>query len=151
LTNIGSGHIEGLPVELRTVYVQHDDHSEDNGVPLVEEIAQGKDMIEAGVGREEIEKALRDIFFTEEMLVAPRSALSGGWKMKVLIIRAMLARADVLLLDEVSQCRNSSMLIFAMNNTVETLCCFYVLLHVILILLLCAPTLSLCILPFHNV
>jgi len=27
--------------------------------------------------------------------------LSGGWKMKLLIIRAMLSRADVLLLDEV--------------------------------------------------
>ena len=27
--------------------------------------------------------------------------MSGGWKMKVLILRAMLSRADILLLDEV--------------------------------------------------
>ena len=30
-----------------------------------------------------------------------RNALSGGWKMKLAIIRAMLAKADILLLDEV--------------------------------------------------
>lgn len=39
--------------------------------------------------------------FTEEMLSMPRSSLSGGWKMKLLIIRAMLSKPDILLLDEV--------------------------------------------------
>jgi hypothetical protein len=31
LTNIASGNIEGLPQELRTVYVLHDDPADDNG------------------------------------------------------------------------------------------------------------------------
>lgn len=48
--------------------------------------------------------ALKQIHFTDEMLQSPRSMLSGGWKMKLLIIKAMLARADVLLLDEVFLC-----------------------------------------------
>jgi hypothetical protein len=38
LTNIGSGNIEGMPPHLRMVYVQHDDASEDFGVPLIDEI-----------------------------------------------------------------------------------------------------------------
>ena len=48
--------------------------------------------------------ALKQIHFKDEMLQSPRSMLSGGWKMKLLIIKAMLARADVLLLDEVFLC-----------------------------------------------
>jgi len=50
---------------------------------------------------EDAAAALTHIGFTENMLTSPRSMLSGGWKMKLLIIRAMLSRADVLLLDEV--------------------------------------------------
>jgi ABC transporter len=38
LTNIGSGNIEGMPPHLRMVYVQHDDASDDFGVPLIDEI-----------------------------------------------------------------------------------------------------------------
>jgi elongation factor 3 len=41
------------------------------------------------------------LFVTEEMINSPRSSLSGGWKMKLNIIRAMLSGANVLLLDEV--------------------------------------------------
>lgn len=40
LTNIGSGNIEGMPPHLRMVYVQHDDASDDFGVPLIDEIMQ---------------------------------------------------------------------------------------------------------------
>jgi len=100
LTNIGSGNIEGLPPSLRTVYVQHDDVTEDNGVSLIDELMASKQVVEAKATREEAEKALKDIHFTQTMLESPRSSLSGGWKMKLLIIRAMLAKADVLLLDE---------------------------------------------------
>jgi elongation factor 3 len=100
LTNIGNGNIEGMPSHLKMVYVQHDDRSEDHGWPLLDEIMTGKDIIQAGVSRPEVEGALREINFTDEMLSSPRSCLSGGWKMKVLIIRAMLVRADILLLDE---------------------------------------------------
>eukprot|EP01035_Chromulina_nebulosa_P018284 gene18284-23962_t len=100
LTNIGSGNIEGLPSHLKTVYVQHDDSSDDNGVPMIDEMMNGKDMIDAQVTKEEAIKSLKDINFTESMLYSPRSSMSGGWKMKLLIIRAILSRANVLLLDE---------------------------------------------------
>jgi len=113
LTNIGSGNIEGLPPHLKTVYVQHDDASDDQGVPLMDELLAGKDMLEANVTREEATAALKNINFTDEMLSSPRNNLSGGWKMKLLIIRAMLSRANVLLLDEV---RLFSPLLFFINS-----------------------------------
>ena len=100
LTNIGSGNIEGLPPHLRMIYVQHDDRSEDLGLPLLEELSSSKEMVEAKISMQECRSALKAISFTEEMLTSPRSNLSGGWKMKLLIIKAMLGKADVLLLDE---------------------------------------------------
>mgnify|MGYP005991569683 CR=1 FL=1 len=100
LTNIGTGNIEGLPTNMKTVYVQHDDASEDNGVPLIDELLAHQDLVDAKVTKAEAEGALMAIKFTPEMLTSPRSCLSGGWKMKLLIIKAMLSKADVLLLDE---------------------------------------------------
>jgi len=100
LTNIGTGNIEGLPDTIKTVYVQHDDASEDHGVALIDELLLHKDLQGASVTKEEAAAALKAIHFTDEMLTSPRSCLSGGWKMKLLIIKAMLSKADVLLLDE---------------------------------------------------
>lgn len=100
LTNLGSGNIEGLPAHLKTIYVQHDDASEDNGVALLDEMMAGKDMVDAGVTRDQASAALKAIKFTDEMLTNPRTSLSGGWKMKLLIVRAMLTEPHVLLLDE---------------------------------------------------
>jgi hypothetical protein len=63
-----TGNIEGMPPHLRMVYVQHDDASDDFGIPLIDEIMAGKDMIEANVAKEDVLKALRgktsmDIFY----------------------------------------------------------------------------------------
>ena len=101
LTNIGTGNIEGLPTNLRTVYLQHDDASEDFGVSIVDEMMKRKDMSDANVTRKEAVDSLAAIGFTNVMLDSPRSALSGGWKMKLLIVRAMLCKADIILMDEV--------------------------------------------------
>jgi len=121
LTNIGSGNIEGLPPHLKTVYVQHDDASDDNGVPLMDELLAGKDMVEVNVTREEATTALKNINFTDEMLSSPRNNLSGGWKMKLLIIRAMLSRANVLLLDEVCFFFSLSSLPYPLTNLSQSL------------------------------
>jgi ATP-binding cassette subfamily F protein 3 len=100
LTHMASGHIEGLPLHVKTTYVQHDDSSDDNGMSLIEELLVSREMMAVGVTREEAVTALKQINFTDGMLQNPRNSLSGGWKMKLLIIRAMLSKANVLLLDE---------------------------------------------------
>ncbi len=43
---------------------------------------------------------LREVGFTDELLAKGVAALSGGWKMKLALVRAMLQKADILLLDE---------------------------------------------------
>ena len=100
LTNIGNGAIEGMPPGLKMVYVQHEDRRPDNGIAMIEEMLAGPDMVEANVTREQAVETLKSVKFTDEMMQLPRTSLSGGWKMKLLIVRAMLARADILLLDE---------------------------------------------------
>jgi elongation factor 3 len=100
LTNIGSGNIEGLPPHLKMIYVQHDNQSDDNGLSIVDELLASPDLADRAVSRELVESTLREVRFTDAMLAGPRSLLSGGWKMKLLIIKALLAKADVLLLDE---------------------------------------------------
>jgi elongation factor 3 len=52
------------------------------------------------VERRAVEDALLKVGFTEEMLKNPVGSLSGGWKMKLELARAMLLNADILLLDE---------------------------------------------------
>jgi len=100
LTNIGNGHIEGLPSELKTMYVQHDEKTDETGMSLIDELLAEKALQDVKVTRDQATKALTDINFTPEMLAGQRAALSGGWKMKLLIIKAMLSNADILLLDE---------------------------------------------------
>ena len=101
LTNIGTGNIEGLPPNLKTIYVQHDDLSDDNGIPLVEEMLNSETLHNSKeISTDLIISALRELHFTDEMIFGTRSALSGGWKMKSILVRAMLAKPDVLLMDE---------------------------------------------------
>ena len=50
--------------------------------------------------RRKEEKQLDELEFTEEMQTWAIGSLSGGWKMKLALARAVLTGADMLLLDE---------------------------------------------------
>jgi elongation factor 3 len=98
MTNIGSGNIDGLPPSLRTIYVQHDDHSYVSPDLSILDELMSYPMLLSTV--EEAIATLTEIGFTADMLASSRLTLSGGWKMKLLIVRAILSKADILLLDE---------------------------------------------------
>lgn len=49
---------------------------------------------------EQVGDALSSVGFSDEMQAMPITSLSGGWKMKLALARAMLLGADILLLDE---------------------------------------------------
>lgn len=94
---IANGQVDGFPTqeECRTVYVEHDidgTHAETSVL----------DFVYAGdVGtKEAIRAKLEEFGFSDEMIAMPIASLSGGWKMKLALARAVLKNADILLLDE---------------------------------------------------
>lgn len=54
----------------------------------------------AGVDRDTIAAQLREVGFDDERQTHTVGSLSGGWKMKLELARAMLYKADLLMLDE---------------------------------------------------
>lgn len=96
---IANGQVEGFPSqeECRTVYVEHDIDGTDAETTVVDfVIADGM----VGLTKEAVENKLREFAFSEEMIRMPIASLSGGWKMKLALARAVLKNADILLLDE---------------------------------------------------
>jgi elongation factor 3 len=56
-----------------------------------------------GLNREEVLAVMASVGFTEDGKAKPNhavSTLSGGWRMKLALARAMLQKADILLMDE---------------------------------------------------
>ncbi|TDH71526.1 hypothetical protein CCR75_006485 [Bremia lactucae] len=97
MRNLATGAIEGLPESLRCVYVQHEDIVTSQG-SLLDSMCLAPEL--AHQSRENIVTTLTTIGFTTTMLEGTIEALSGGWRMKLALARAMLFNADVLLLDE---------------------------------------------------
>lgn len=97
---IANGQLEGFPTkdELKTVFVEHNLQAEEAELPVIDFIfcdAELKDL-----ERTKVAETLASVGFTDEMQAMPVGALSGGWKMKLELARAMLMNADILLLDE---------------------------------------------------
>ncbi|KAI9481038.1 MAG: P-loop containing nucleoside triphosphate hydrolase protein [Benjaminiella poitrasii] len=98
---IANEQVEGFPPrsELKTVYVEHDIDGSEADTPLVDFIL-ASDGVETK-DPEQVRKILLDYGFTEQMVTKMAiGELSGGWKMKLALARAMLMNADILLLDE---------------------------------------------------
>ncbi|CAO3613512.1 unnamed protein product [Mucor hiemalis] len=98
---IANEQVEGFPPrsELKTVYVEHDIDGSEADTPLVEFI-----LSSSGVETKdpaEVKRILLEYGFSEQMVTKMAiGELSGGWKMKLALARAMLMNADILLLDE---------------------------------------------------
>ncbi|SCW02574.1 LAFE_0F09494g1_1 [Lachancea fermentati] len=94
---IANGQVDGFPTqeECRTVYVEHDIDGTHSETSVLDFVFQGN------VGtKEAITEKLREFGFSDEMINMPIASLSGGWKMKLALARAVLKNADILLLDE---------------------------------------------------
>lgn len=102
MRSIAEGKLEGFPSkdQLKTCFVEHN-QGEDADLSILEFIA--KDPALAATGRERISEVLSEVGFTAGPQGRQQDkvgSLSGGWKMKLALARAMLMGADVLLLDE---------------------------------------------------
>ncbi|KAK1780190.1 armadillo-type protein [Copromyces sp. CBS 386.78] len=99
---INNEQVEGFPKqsEVKTVFVEHDLDSEDTEMTTIDWTM--KKLKEAGVdtSREDVEAKLSEFGFSPDMIKNDISALSGGWKMKLALCRAVFEAPDILLLDE---------------------------------------------------
>ncbi|KAK2071060.1 hypothetical protein P8C59_005513 [Phyllachora maydis] len=99
---INNEQVEGFPKqsEVKTVFVEHDLDSADTEMTTIDWTM--KKLQEAGVTstQAEVEKQLGEFGFSPEMISGQITALSGGWKMKLALCRAVFEAPDILLLDE---------------------------------------------------
>ena len=78
--------------------VEHALQGEDTSISIVNFIAADVRLADRPIT--EIAAMLLSVGFSEEKQADPVASLSGGWKMKLELARAMLIGADILLLDE---------------------------------------------------
>lgn len=97
---IANDQLEGFPppTELKTVYVEHDIDAEKQDFGVLEYTLKEPKL--EGMDPKKAEEILRSVGFDDELLNKPITGLSGGWKMKLALARAMMIGADILLLDE---------------------------------------------------
>ncbi|KAK5175722.1 [NU+] prion formation protein 1 [Saxophila tyrrhenica] len=102
MRSIANGKLEGFPPqdEVRTCFVEHN-QGEDADLTILQYCLKDPEL--QGEGEERISSVLAEVGFTagpEGRQHEKVGSLSGGWKMKLALARAMLMRADVFLLDE---------------------------------------------------
>ncbi|GAO48964.1 hypothetical protein G7K_3125-t1 [Saitoella complicata NRRL Y-17804] len=99
---IATGKLEGFPSpgKVRTCFVEHNLQGSESTSPILDFVAEDKELVKLGITKERTAAALLEAGFTPERQAAPVSSLSGGWRMKLSLARAMLMNVDVLLLDE---------------------------------------------------
>ncbi|KZS93830.1 hypothetical protein SISNIDRAFT_454274 [Sistotremastrum niveocremeum HHB9708] len=100
MRQLRDGKVEGFPGQdvLRTVMVEHSLQGEDTGKSIVDFVAA--DPALSAIPKDKIRSQLLEVGFDATRQEEPVSGLSGGWKMKLELARAMLYNADLLLLDE---------------------------------------------------
>jgi elongation factor 3 len=94
------GKVDGFPTQdvLRTIMVEHSLQGEDGSQAILPFVCKTPGLEKKT--KEQVAAALLEVGFDEERQQNPVGSLSGGWKMKLELARAMLNGADILLLDE---------------------------------------------------
>ncbi|EIW83146.1 hypothetical protein CONPUDRAFT_81207 [Coniophora puteana RWD-64-598 SS2] len=100
MRQLRDGKVENFPPqdELRCVMVEHSLQGEDGTLSVLDFVASDKAL--SHVPRQKIREQLLEVGFDDERQADTVGGLSGGWKMKLELARAMLYNADLLLLDE---------------------------------------------------
>ena len=99
---INNEQVEGFPKkdEVKTVFVEHDLDAADTEQTVIGWTQKKLEDAGVKIERSEIEKKLLEFGFLQEQFEAPITSLSGGWKMKLALARAVFEDPDILLLDE---------------------------------------------------
>jgi len=98
MSAITNGKIDGWPQHLSTAYVD----SGSNVDPAYEQQIVLRHILDSCPKHTEAEcvAKLKELDFTDAMLQGTIGALSGGWQMKMKLVRSVLIEPDIFLLDE---------------------------------------------------
>jgi elongation factor 3 len=99
---INNEQVEGFPKqnEVKTVFVEHDLDAADTELTVIGWTMMKLKQVEIDLAQSDVERRLVEFGFLEEQLAGPITSLSGGWKMKLALARAVFEEPDILLLDE---------------------------------------------------
>ena len=104
MKSIAGGNLQGFPTHLITVYVECEIIGEKADMSVLEYIMSDEKVKQCGSSEESVKEMLTSMGFgvsrTAAAMDAGVSTLSGGWRMKLALSRAMLLNPDMLLLDE---------------------------------------------------
>ena len=92
--------LESFPTDLKCVFVETDILGELSHLSLIEYIKQDKRLEKYNLTEDIITNKLYEMKFTDDMIRGGVSSLSGGWRMKLALTRALMQDADILLMDE---------------------------------------------------
>lgn len=97
MRSIANAQLEGFPPpdQLRTVFVEADILGELSHLACLDYIFNDARIQACGVPRDDVAAMMLRVGFSQKMLTDPVTTLSGGWRMKLALSRAMLQRADV--------------------------------------------------------
>ena len=104
MKSIAGGNLQGFPEHLITVYVECEIIGEKADMTVLDYIMSDTKVQQCNCQKEEVVNMLTSMGFgvsrTAAAIDAGVSTLSGGWRMKLALSRAMLLNPDMLLLDE---------------------------------------------------
>ncbi|KAA6407374.1 MAG: elongation factor 3 [Lasallia pustulata] len=99
---INNEQVEGFPKrsEVKTVFVEHDLDSADTEQTVIGWTQKKLSDVGIQIEKSAVEAKLLEFGFLQEQFEGPITSLSGGWKMKLALARAVFEEPDILLLDE---------------------------------------------------
>jgi elongation factor 3 len=102
---IANNQVEGFPDtgDVRCVFVEADIQGEQSHLSCVDYVCIDPKVQAMNIPMEDVRATMASVGFTDDGKAKPDhavSTLSGGWRMKLALARAMLQQADILLLDE---------------------------------------------------
>ena len=149
---IAEGSVDGFPdaSEVKTVFVEADIQGELSHLNCVNYVLEFPAIKNLGATEEMVREVLKQVGFTEGKSAGaggdcddPISSLSGGWRMKLALARAMLQKADILLMDEptnhldvknvkwvesyINSLKNTTVVMVSHDSGLLDNCCDYIL------------------------
>ena len=99
---INNEQVEGFPKkdEVKTVFVEHDLDAADTEQTVIGWTMKKLSDVGITLDQASVEKQLLEFGFLQDQFEKPITSLSGGWKMKLALARAVFEEPDILLLDE---------------------------------------------------